>query len=83
MNTYENTITVNAFGSAKLGPEYYLATDYVFDKNDTLQLSHFSLWDQDGEEVPQDGFEANLGLYAHVCTILANEDAICYGGTPC
>lgn len=76
MNTYENHITHN-------GSEYYLCTEYAFDHADQLQLSGFVLTDEDGEDISQEDFEANKDLYDHVCTILANEDAVCYGGAPC
>jgi len=76
MNTYEKNITYK-------GNELYLCTEYAFDHADQLQLSCFVLTDEDGEEISQESFEANKDLYDHVCTILANEDAPCYGGAPC
>jgi hypothetical protein len=75
MNTYEKYFTYQ-------GCEYYLCTEYAFDHADQLQLSDFSL-QRDGDEVSQESFEANQGLYDIVCEILANEDAVCYGGAPC
>lgn len=76
MNTYEKHITHN-------GSEYYLCTEYAFDHADQLELSGFVLTDEDGEDISQEDFESNKDLYDHVCTILANEDAVCYGGAPC
>jgi len=76
MNTYEDYITHQ-------GKEYYLCTEYAFDHADQLQLSGFVLTDEDGEEISQEAFEENTDLYDHVCTILANESAVCYGGAPC
>ena len=76
MNTYDNEIIHK-------GKEYYLSTEYGFDHTDTLQLSGFLLTDEDGEEISQEAFEANEDLYDHVCTILAIESAVCYGGAPC
>jgi hypothetical protein len=76
MNTYDNEIIHK-------GKEYHLSTEYDFDHTDTLQLSGFLLTDEDGEEISQEDFEANEDLYDHVCTILANESAVCYGGAPC
>lgn len=76
MNTFEDYITHN-------GNEYYLCTEYAFDHADQLQLSDFALTDEDGEEVTQEAFEADKDLYDTVCTILANESAVCYGGAPC
>jgi hypothetical protein len=76
MNTFEDYITYK-------GSEYYLCTEYAFDHADRLQLSGFLLTDEDGEEISQEDFEANTDLYDHVCTILANESAVCYGGAPC
>ena len=76
MNTYEKEITHN-------GKEFYLCTEYEFDHADQLQLSGFVLTDEDGEDISQEDFEADKDLYDHVCTILANEDAPCYGGAPC
>jgi hypothetical protein len=76
MNIYENHITHN-------GIEYYLCTEYAFDHADQLQLSSFVLTDEDGEDISQDDFEADKDFYDKVSTILANEDAPCYGGAPC
>ena len=76
MNTFEDYITYK-------GSEYYLCTEYAFDHADRLQLSGFVLTDEDGEDISQDDFEANKDLYDHVCMVLANEDATCYGGAPC
>jgi hypothetical protein len=75
MNTYEKYFTHQ-------GCEYYLCTEFGFDHADKLQLAGFAMW-RDGDEVSQEEFEANEGLYAHACWILANEDAPCYGGAPC
>jgi hypothetical protein len=41
------------------------------------------LTDEDGEDISQDDFEADKDFYDKVSTILANEDAPCYGGAPC
>ena len=76
MNTYEDYITHNE-------KEYYLCTEYAFDHADQLQLSGFVLTDEDGEDISQDDFEASKDLYDKVCSVLANEDAVCYGGAPC
>jgi len=75
MNTYEKYFTYQ-------GCEYYLCTEYAFDHADQLQLSDFSM-QRDGDEVSQESFQANEGLYDIVCEILANEDAVCYAGAPC
>jgi hypothetical protein len=76
MNTYEDYITHK-------GNEFYLCTEYAFDQADRLQLDGFALWDNCGEEVSQEDFEADKDFYDHVCTVLANYDAPCYGGAPC
>lgn len=76
MKTYEDYITFD-------NNEYYLCTEYAFDHADQLQLSGFALWGHCGEEISQEEFESDKGLYDHVCMVLANEGAVCYGGAPC
>lgn len=75
MQTFENYFTHK-------NKAFYLCTKYDFDQSDQLILADFDMCDETGEKVLQKDLETNQDLYRQVCTILANEHAVCYGGAP-